>query len=447
MVTASSVHTTQIPSTGRLHSVQRLVISWVLMLPLMFFAVHGVFSWEDTGNNPSSGNSLTALTASSRHLGFLGYVVIPGVAYSIVVWLIVINVHRVLPLTLRMKMITLLALLTIFSAAWSQNPFRSAYNGIFYFVDTLFAFYLVLRFDPEELLSLVMMAGVSLSVMSLLLIVLFPHFALVHEARDLGAWQGVFGDRNLAAKALVFLLSPALIFRQRSLSFRNLLYVALMLCMVLMTKSATARLIVPVYITFMASTRIVGRFSRRSALLVCAALFTIAAVTAYIGLTHLPFIAGSLGRTTNLSGRTFIWDLVLRAIAKRPLLGYGYYAFWQGLTGESASAIIAANWVLGYAHNGILEICLQLGLVGTTIFFVTLFQAIGNAWLCLRKGCPPGVEWYMGVIALTIMYNIDEATVVWPNELLSILYIVACCGLAKAAWEIKSRRTLEALYN
>ena len=103
--------------------------------------------------------------------------------------------------------------------------------------------------------------------------------------------------------------------------------------------------------------------------------------------------------------------------------------------------------MFGYAHNGILEICLQLGLVGTALFFVTLFQAIGNAWFCLRNGCPPGVQWYIGIIALTLVYNIDESTVLWPIDLVSIMYVVACCGLATAVRQIKSTRALEAMYN
>jgi O-antigen ligase len=103
--------------------------------------------------------------------------------------------------------------------------------------------------------------------------------------------------------------------------------------------------------------------------------------------------------------------------------------------------------MFGYAHNGILEICLQLGLVGTLLFFATLLQAIGNAWCCLRNGCGPGVKWYVGVIALTILYNIDESTVLWPIDILSLIYLVACSGLAIAAQKIRSVKMIEAMYN
>jgi hypothetical protein len=74
-----------------------------------------------------------------------------------------------------------------------------------------------------------------------------------------------------------------------------------------------------------------------------------------------------------------------------------------------------------------------------------LIQAIGNAWFCLRNGCPPAVEWYIGIIALTLVYNIDESTVLWPIDILSLIYVVACCGLAMAARQITLKRKMGAL--
>jgi exopolysaccharide production protein ExoQ len=420
----------------------------MLVLPLMFFAVGGGFSFEGAGEGVmTGGSSLSGLASSGQDRGFLGYVVIPGIAYSIVLWQIVINAKRIALQALQTKMFTLLALLTVCSAIWSQDPMRSAYNGGFYCIETLFAFYLVQKFDTEELLSLVMMVGSSLCVLGLITVFFFPRFGVTYSARDMGAWHGVFTDRTTAGKCLVFLLSPAIIFRRRLFTRRHIAYIGLVLLMIFMARSATGRVISCAYVALMASISFLSRFGRRSSLLIGAAFLTAAALTIYFGLAYLPLLFEGLGRNATLSGRTVIWGLLLRSIAKRPLLGYGFYAFWQGLRGESANAIVGTHWVFGYAHNGLLEICLQLGLVGTAIFFVTLFQAMRNAWFCLRNGCPPGVEWYIGIIALTIMYNIDESTVLWPIDLLSTLYLVACCGLAKAARRLREIKTIEALYN
>jgi exopolysaccharide production protein ExoQ len=438
--------TTVVPATTirgtRSRSIPHLVLGWVLMVPLIFYAVHGTFSFQGNANNPGGPGSLSGLAEPGHDRGLLGSVVIPGTAYLIVLWLIVMNAKRIVSQALQMKMITLLALLTICSALWSQDPFRSAYNGVFYFIDTLFAFYLVLKFDPEEIQSLVMMGGVSVSVLCLVMVIFFPQYGTLHG----GAWRGIFGDRTQAAKCFVFLLSPAILFRRRSSGYRHIIYIALLSLMIFMAYAMTARLVLLVYIALMASISVSSKFGRRSSLLILGMFLAVAALLVCIGLPFFPRLLADMGKNASLTGRIPIWIALLRSIAKRPLLGYGFYAFWQGLKGESANAIVAVHWVFGYAHNGILEICLQLGLVGVAVFFVTLFQAIRNAWFCLRNGCSPGVEWYIGVIALTIMYNVDESTVVWPIELLSILYVVACCGLAKAARRLREIKTIEAMY-
>jgi len=183
---------------------RHLVLGWLLTLPLIFFAVHGNFSFVGSASNNTLGNAaLSGLASSGRHAGFLGNIVIPGVAYSIVVWLLLINGKRVVAQALQMKVLTLLALFTICSALWSQDPFRSAYNGAFYLIETLFAFYLVLKFDTEEILSIIMMTGVSISVLSIITVLLLPQIGVNQSARDGLAWIGVFTDRTLTGKCSI----------------------------------------------------------------------------------------------------------------------------------------------------------------------------------------------------------------------------------------------------
>jgi exopolysaccharide production protein ExoQ len=417
------------------------------MIPIIFFAVGGSFSFQRTiSNDVTAGSSLSGLTTSGRHLGTMGYTVIPGIAYAIVVWLIAINAKRIVPLALQMKMISLLAALTICSALWSQSPSRSALDGGFYFIETLFAFVLVLKYDSEEIQSMILRTGFILAILGLLTALFLPQYGTMRTAHGI-AWNGVFGDRTSAGKSLVFLMTPAIIYRRHWFNYRRLLYLALMLLMIFKTDAKTAWILSLFYIALMGVIGISRKFGRRSSLIIMGAFLAVAVLLVCVALLYLPRVLEGLGKDATLTGRTGIWFLLIKSIAKRPLLGYGYDAFWQGLKGESANVIVAVHWVFGYAHNGMLEVCLQLGLVGLAVFFITLFQAIKNAWFCLRNSCSSGVEWYIGLIALTIVYNIDECTVLWPFELLTILYLVACCGLAKAAGQIKQRKMIEAMYS
>ena len=85
-------------------------------------------------------------------------------------WLLTLNLERVLSLALKMKMLTLLALLTILSSIWSQDPFRSAYNGLFYLIGTLFAFYLIAKFEPEQIMTITMLTGAAVCILGLVLV-------------------------------------------------------------------------------------------------------------------------------------------------------------------------------------------------------------------------------------------------------------------------------------
>jgi exopolysaccharide production protein ExoQ len=434
------------PRTKSTRFMPQLVLGWVLIIPLVFYAVHGTPSFESLRSSGDSASSLSGLATNGRQSGFVESILIPGVAFSIVMWLLIKNVKRVLSMALQMWVQTLLSLLTILSLAWSQDPFRSAYNGCFCFIETLFAYYLVTKFDVEELRSVLMMAGFAISIVGLAMVLLTPQFSVTSSARDGVAWTGLFTDRTSTGKAMVFLLSPAIVFVRKTFRYRHILYFLLLSFLTFMAHAATARVILILYIAVMAAIRFYKTFGRRSSVVIAGILAAAGAVVVSAGFMLSSVVLTTLGRNATLSGRTVIWGFVARSIAKRPLLGYGFYSFWLGMKGESARLIVGTHWTFGYAHNGVLEIWLQLGLVGVVLFFITLLQATKNAWFCLRHDCPPGVQWYIGLIVLTMLYNVDESTVFWPIDLLTILYLVACAGLSTAARQIRQVEAMEAMY-
>jgi O-antigen ligase len=71
-----------------------------------------------------------------------------------------------------------------------------------------------------------------------------------------------------------------------------------------------------------------------------------------------------LGREPTLTSRVPMWsDLI--SMVRNPILGYGYDSFWLG----ERQQIIYSNWgISGNAHNGYLEMYLNLGLIG--LFFI-----------------------------------------------------------------------------
>ena len=82
-------------------------------------------------------------------------------------------------------------------------------------------------------------------------------------------------------------------------------------------------------------------------------------------------------------------------------------------------------------------------------------NARSSRWLRGARAISMTPAWIMvlpfvvvGLLILTLIYNLNEASVLFPNDFSSTLSIVACCGLAQRAREIKmAEGTQESLYN
>lgn len=92
-------------------------------------------------------------------------------------------------------------------------------------------------------------------------------------------------------------------------------------------------------------------------------------LAAILGILHLVFdltslVSSSVGRDETLTGRTPFWQELI-AMETNPLIGTGYESFWLG---ERISYFWDKYWWHpNQAHNGYLEIYLNLGIVGLTL--------------------------------------------------------------------------------
>ena len=70
------------------------------------------------------------------------------------------------------------------------------------------------------------------------------------------------------------------------------------------------------------------RFRKKDYFVVCILLLGALSVAAVMIVATPDLLFSLLGKDATLTGRTGIWSAVIDSIAKRPLLGYGYQAFW-----------------------------------------------------------------------------------------------------------------------
>jgi len=129
-------------------------------------------------------------------------------------------------------------------------------------------------------------------------------------------------------------------------------------------------------------------------------------------------LAGAVGRDATLTGRTVIWDAVLRTHTN-PIVGAGYETFWLGPRLE-------AVWELAghvtEAHNGYLELYLHLGLIGVFLFCAFLIASYRS--ICRKfKPFSNFASLSLALWTINLLYNMTEAAA-FKGQLMWIIFLL-----------------------
>jgi len=136
-------------------------------------------------------------------------------------------------------------------------------------------------------------------------------------------------------------------------------------------------------------------------------------------------VAHAVGRQTNLTGRTEIWQTVIPMVPN-PIVGAGFDSFWLGPRLDTMWRLYPSLY-LNEAHNGYIEIYLNLGVVGVLLIVLLLLSGYRNAVKSFRYGEAFGANSLLLAYVFTAaFYSITEAGfremfVIWTFLLLAIV--------------------------
>ena len=330
----------------------------------------------------------------------------------------------------------LLAVWAVVSILWSQDRLLTARRALPFTLAAAFGVYLAARLRRHRFLFLLQWSFVVLAVWSAVLALGFPSIGLDASTGHGGDWQGVFTQKNACGRAMVFAVASVL--ASGRLSARRCLLLLLFLPELAMSGSRGAWLLGAVLVAALGTLAGSCRFDRqtRTALLLGTCVF--ACVVTVAGVAGFSAIAPLLGRDATLTGRTAIWHEVWISVTHRPILGYGFSAFWRGAQGASWDVVVALRFVLFHAHNGFLEIWLELGAAGLVLFALGFIRAGWLLWPELRAGRYVEAAWPLATLLLVAVYDLDENTLLSFNGLFWVLYIAALTQVEIMAAERKT---------
>jgi O-antigen ligase len=111
-----------------------------------------------------------------------------------------------------------------------------------------------------------------------------------------------------------------------------------------------------------------------------------------------------MGRNPTLTGRTDIWKEIL-PFAGNPLFGTGFESFWLG---ERLEGIWEIRRGLQEAHNGYLEVYLNLGWVGVVLLGLVMVTGYRNIMGTLRQDPEVG-RLKIAYFGAAVVYSLTEA--------------------------------------
>ncbi len=159
----------------------------------------------------------------------------------------------------------------------------------------------------------------------------------------------------------------------------NVAFIAMTLWLLNLADCATCKvcLVLACLLIAAAHTKIVKR--NPAPLKIFIPVFACLALFLVFGIDMKAMIAASVGRDPTFTDRTLLWDFLLK-FKINEFLGTGYESFWLGPRLEQ----IWARWQFrpNQAHNGYIEIYLNLGLIGATLLVGFL---IASYWTLCRN--------------------------------------------------------------
>ncbi|HEU5222621.1 MAG TPA: O-antigen ligase family protein [Candidatus Lumbricidophila sp.] len=295
--------------------------------------------------------------------------------------------------------------LTVVSISWSAYPAESALAATTTGATLFIAMSLALSLDWRQLIVTLARAVWSILALSFgfeLVVAVFvrqrvlplvPDFdptqpnlpAAFSWSRGLlfhgGPIDGVVANRNLLAMlaligVIVFACLLAAHEGARGFALSGLVMAVLGL---LLTRSATVLLtaaLVAVALGFALWARQFGNHRRR--LYITAGALLVASVTfAAVGWR---WVVGLLGRGDDLTGRTDIWNKVIELAGERTVAGWGWISYWVPWVKPYAGLAQRNGVTYLQAHNAWLDLWLQVGLIGLTVFVLLAVTSLWATW-------------------------------------------------------------------
>ncbi len=296
---------------------------------------------------------------------------------------------------LRLKWLFLLYLWIALSLAWSVDRATSSRLAFYAFVYLLSAGYCAFRYSTRELLHLIGWCSLGAALLSIV-----GEFVLPPPNDPAPGWSGIFLQKNTLGLTMMIGVAVLLVQGRRWTPTRCAVLL-LYLTLLVLSQSFTAIVGTAVVLLVVLSYKV----GSRSKALLWIWLGGLLCVLLLVS-DPLSLLLGAGGKTSNFTGRDVIWAYAFKGILEHPVIGHGYGgAFWA----DADDSEQALHWNPHHAHNGFLQVWLDLGVIG----LILTIGLLANTWRRARRSRSLGTSdtalWTKVLITTALAHNLMES--------------------------------------
>lgn len=419
------------------HKVDVSFAIWLPQLWIMIAASRALSTWINPGEMYGGGGDIESGNPIDR-LFFTSLIVLSVVvlARRRIEWRSIADENAWL---------TALFLFSAMSVAWSEFPDVSFKRWIRSLGLMLSVLIVVTEGDPIEASKrLLRRCTYILIPLSVLFIKYFRELGVGYDHMGKTMWYGVATHKNslgqLACVSAIFLVwSIASQWKNRTrLVWADLLVLAMSLWLLRgsdMSSSKTSIFLFLLGLFLLTCLHLLRKRPQSVGRLILGAFVVMLILqivsAAVLDESLFALVVSSSGRDATLTGRTLLWDDLMDIGSQNPILGRGYGNFWIGDRVQQLWEKF--GWGPESAHNGFLDVYLEIGIVGLVLLLGSIAQGYRNIVRRLKID----YEYAMLIIplfAMSILYNYTESSFLKPSSLwwiVLVLVTVGCSSLEK----------------
>ncbi len=348
--------------------------------------------------------------------------------YGVTLFLCFLHWQQLVRVATRDKLLILLLGFVLVSTLWSVLPGITLWKAIALVITSLFGAYFAMRYSlKEQLRLLAWMYGIA-ALFSLLFIVVLPQYGASGSFLNLGAWQGIYQQKNILGRqmlvgSIVFFLIALDSYRRRWVAWSGFGLCVLLLLGTTSKSALVGLLAVMVLLPFYRALR----WNHTIAIPLFIIVILASGSTAVWLIENFEALLEGIGKEATLTGRTPLWDVVYnQMILERPWLGYGYGAFWAGGESNTSEYIYRIfGWEPPNAHSVYLDVWLDIGLLGLLVYVFEFLLCCLRAVTYVRLTKTAEGLWPLAFLTVIFLFSPVQSIVPDPNSAYWVMYVAA----------------------